>query len=195
MKPGPVTPHLSSVMRPGIDSARPPELSLLSGSCTQPTRRLFACMLLGLLTLALIGCRDRNGSTAAPQWDRIVDGQSNDLYFIDRNSIQRTSDTAVRVSIKYSPSKGRFLTSLQELSKDFGSTAHDIGQEYSVSTWEFSCVKKEARCLNLTHYKKGSKIASYDYPQPVWRALDSAPNTKLLRDLVCARISSPSNSP
>ena len=152
-------------------------------------KRLVVCTLFCLLIVGFTACKDRNRPAAEARWDKIAD-ENNDFYFIDRTSIRRISDTVVRVSIKYSPSNGGFLTSMQELSKDFGGTAQDIAQEYSISAWEFNCEKKEARCLNLTHYRKGAKVATYDYPHPVWRQLDQAPSTELLRDLVCAKRSS-----
>ncbi len=139
-----------------------------------------------LMSVMIVGCKDRGKPSAAFHWDRIVEGQNNELYFIDRNAIERVSDKIVRVSVKYAPTKGQFLISLQELSKEFGSEGQEIGQEYTVSTWEFNCAKPEGRCLNLTHFKKGSKIASYQYPHPPWTPLDNAASTKALRDLVCA---------
>ena len=98
------------------------------------------------------------------------------------------SDEIVRISVKYAPIKGQFLISLQELSKELGSAGQDIGLEYTVSTWEFNCEKSEGRCLSLTHFRKGEKIASYKYPDPAWKPLDNAASTKVLRDLVCVEI-------
>ena len=151
--------------------------------------RVVIYMTICLMTIMIVGCKDRNRSPAVVHWDRIVEGQNNELYFIDRNAIQRVSDKIVRVSVKYAPTKGQFLISLQQLSKEFGSEGQDIGQEYTVSTWEFSCEKSEGRCLSLTHFRKGTKFASYEYPHPTWTPLDNAASTKALRDLVCAEIS------
>ena len=145
-------------------------------------------MTICLMTVMVVGCKDRNKPPAAVHWDRIVEGQNNELYYIDRNAIERVSDKIVRVSVKYAPTKGQFLVSLQDLSKEFGSEGQDIGQEYTVSTWEFSCEKSEGRCLGLTHFKKGTKFASYEYPNATWTPLDNAASTKVLRDLVCAEI-------
>jgi hypothetical protein len=137
--------------------------------------------------MVVLGCKDRNKSPTT-HWDRIVEGQNNELYFIDRNVIERVSEEIVRVPLKYAPAKGRFLVSLQELSKEFGTEVQDLGQEYTVSVWEFNCAKPEGRCLSLSHFKKGSKIASYEYPNQSWTSLDKAPSTKVLRDLVCAEV-------
>ena len=123
--------------------------------------------------------------------DRIVEGQNNELYFIDRSAVQRVSAEIVRVPVKYAPTMGKFLVSLQELSREFGTEVQDIGQEYTVSIWEFNCAKPEGRCVTLSHFKKGSKIASYEYPHASWTPLDKAPSTKVLRDLVCAELQPP----
>jgi len=115
-----------------------------------------------------------------------VEGQNNEVYFIDRGAITHVSAEIVRVPVKYTPTKGRVLVSLQELSREFGTEVQDIGQEYTVSVWEFNCAKPEGRCLALSHFKKGSKIASYDYPNASWTQLEKAPSTKVIRDLACA---------
>ncbi|HME44625.1 MAG TPA: surface-adhesin E family protein [Syntrophorhabdales bacterium] len=137
----------------------------------------------------VVGCKDRNKSPTAAHWDRIVEGQNNEVYFIDRTAIERVSDEIVRISVKYAPTKGGFLISLQDLSKEFGSAGQDIGLEYTVSTWEFNCEKSVGRCLSLTHFRKGEKIASYKYPDPAWKPLDNAATTKVLRDIVCVEFS------
>ena len=111
-------------------------------------------MAICLMTLMVVGCKDRSKAPTPVHWDRIVEGQNNELYFIDRNAIERVSDEIVRISVKYAPTKGRFLISLQDLSKEFGSAGQDAGLEYTVSTWEFSCEKSEGRCLSLTHFQK-----------------------------------------
>lgn len=169
---------------PGLLSSRPQPKHTRSAS-------LFVVyMAVCLLTLTnVVGCKDRNKSPTAVHWDRIVEGQNNELYFIDRNAIERVSEEIVRISVKYAPTKGRFLVSLQELSKELGSAGQDIGLEYTVSTWEFNCEKPEGRCLSLTHFRKGEKIASYKYPDPAWKPLDNTASTKVLRDLVCVEIS------
>jgi hypothetical protein len=141
-----------------------------------------------LMAMMVPGCKDRNTSPAGMHWDRIVEGQNNELYFIDRSAVQRVSAEIVRVPVKYAPTMGKFLVSLQELSREFGTEVQDIGQEYTVSTWEFNCAKPEGRCVTLSHFKKGSKIASYEYPHASWTPLDKAPSTKVLRDLVCAEL-------
>jgi hypothetical protein len=141
-----------------------------------------------LITMMALGCKDRNTSPTAAHWDRIVEGQNNELYFIDRSAIQHVSAEIVRIPVKYTPTKGQFLVSLQELSREFGAQAQDVGQEYTVSVWEFNCTKPEGRCIALSHFKKGSKIASYEYPHAPWAQLDKAPSTKVLRDLVCAEL-------
>jgi hypothetical protein len=149
------------------------------------------------MTLCLVivvmppGCKDRSRSSTTGRWDRIVEGQNNELYFVDRSAIERVSPDVVRIPVKYAPAKGQFLVSLQELSKQFGTDVQDVGQEYTVSMWEFSCTKPEGRCLGLSHFKKGSKIASYDYPDARWTPLDKAPSTKVVRDLVCAELGAP----
>ena len=148
--------------------------------------RVAMFMAICLMATMIVGCKDRGKPPAAAHWDRIVEGQNNEVYFIDRNAIERVSDKIVRVSVKYAPTKGQFLISLRDLSKEFGSEGQEIGEEYTVSTWEFNCAKPEGRCLNLTHFKKGSKIASYEYPHSRWTPLDNAASTKALRDLVCA---------
>ncbi len=55
------------------------------------------------MTMIVLGCKDRNKSPATAHWDRIVEGQNNELYFIDRNVIERVSDEIVRVPLKYAP--------------------------------------------------------------------------------------------
>lgn len=147
-----------------------------------------------LMTVMVVGCRDRSTSPAATHWDQIVEGQNNELYFIDRNGIQHVSEQIVRVPVKYTPSKGQALISLQELSKEFGKGVQDASQEYTISTWEFNCTKPEGRCLSLAHFKKGSKIASYEYPHASWSPLEKAASTKALRDLVCAEVAEAKNS-
>ena len=153
-------------------------------------RRSLSCaamfITVGFMTVMVVGCKDRNTSSVAIQWDQIVEGQNSELYFIDRNGMQRVSEQIVRVPVKYTPSRSQALISLQELSKEFGKEAQDVSQEYTVSTWEFNCTKPEGRCLSLAHFKKGSKVASYDYPHASWSNLDKAASTKALRDLVCA---------
>jgi hypothetical protein len=151
--------------------------------------RVGVYMTVCLMALMVAGCKDQNKSPAASNWDRIVEGQNNELYYIDRDAIERVSDKVVRVSVKYAPTKGRFVVSLQELSKEFGSRGQDVEPEYTVSTWEFSCENAEGRCLSLTHFKNGRKMASYKYPDPAWTPLPGAASTKVLRDLVCAEIS------
>lgn len=155
--------------------------------CRWSAWRLITLVTVCLMTMLVLGCKDRNKPPTA-HWDRIVEGQNNELYFIDRNVIERVSDEIVRVPLKYAPTKGRFLVSLQELSREFGTEVQDLGQEYTVSVWEFNCAKPEGRCLSLSHFKKGSKIASYEYPNQSWTSLDKAPSTKVLRDLVCAEV-------
>jgi hypothetical protein len=172
-----------------LNGTSEPRVSRYGWSYRLLISRVITCLAICLLTVTVIGCRDRNKSPAGARWDRIVDGQNNEVYFIDRNAIQRVSDSIVRISVKYSPTKGHFLISLQELSKEFGGATQDISQEYTVSAWEFSCEKPEGRCLSLSHFKKGNKIASFEYPHPAWTPLDNAPSTKILRDLVCAEIS------
>ncbi len=158
------------------------------GRCTSPVRRFVTFAAVCLISMATLGCKDRSVAPADIRWDPVVEGQNNELYSIGRNAIERVSADIVRVPVKYTPTKGRFLVSLQELSKQFGTEVQDIGQEYTVSTWEFNCVKPEARCLALSHFKKGSKIASYEYPHSSWAPLDKAPGTKVLRDLVCSEL-------
>ena len=151
--------------------------------------RVAICMMICLVALMLVGCKDRNKSSAVARWDRIVEGQNNEQYFIDGNAIERVSDEIVRISVRYAPTKDHFLISIRELAKEFGSGGQDIGLEYTVSTWEFNCVRPEGRCLSLTHFRKGDKIAVYNYPDPAWTPLDKAASTKVLRDLVCAEVS------
>lgn len=110
--------------------------------CRWSAWRLITLMTVCLMTMVVLGCKDRNKQQTA-HWDRIVEGQNNELYFIDRNVIERVSDEIVRVPLKYAPAKGRFLVSLQELSKEFGTEVQDLGQEYTVSVWEFNCAKPE----------------------------------------------------
>jgi hypothetical protein len=168
---------------PGLLSLRP------QPNHTRSASLFVVYMAVCLVTLTnVVGCKDRNKSPAVAHWDRIVEGQNNEVYFIDRNAIERVSDEIVKISVKYAPTKGRFLISLQDLSKEFGSAGQDIGLEYTVSTWEFNCEKSEGRCLSLTHFRKGEKIASYKYPDPAWKPLDNAATTKVLRDLVCVEI-------
>jgi hypothetical protein len=156
--------------------------------CGWSAWRVVIFMTVCLMTMIGPGCKDRNTSSSATRWDRIMEGQNNELYFIDRSAVERISAEIVRVPVKYAPTKGRFLASLQELSREFGTEVQDIGQEYTVSKWEFNCAKPEARCLGLSHFKKGTKIASYEYPDASWTSLDKAPSTKVLRDLVCAEL-------
>jgi len=160
--------------------------SLIDKRCS--VSRLVVFMTICLMGTTLAGCKDRNTSPTSAHWDRIVEGQNNEIYFIDRSAIDRVSDEVVRVSVKYAPTKGQFLISLQELSREFGKEVQDAGQEFTVSTWEFNCTRPEGRCLSLTHFKKGSVVAAYKYPQQPWSRLDRAPSTKVLRDLVCAEI-------
>ena len=157
-------------------------------NCRRSVSRVAMFMAICLIAMMIVGCKDRGKPPAAVHWDRIVEGQNNEVYFIDRNAIERVSDKIVRVSVKYAPTKGQFLISLRDLSKEFGGEGQEIGEEYTVSRWEFNCVKPEGRCLNLTHFKKGSKIASYEYPHSRWTPLDIAASTKVLRDLVCAEV-------
>jgi hypothetical protein len=135
--------------------------------------------------LSLGGCRDRNKPSEIHRWDLIAEGEKKELYFLDRKAITRVSDRVVRVSVKYVPSKDEFLISLKEISKQFGGEGKEADYEYTVSTWEFDCSNGDGRCLNLTHFRKGQKIASYDYPDQKWAPLDKTTSTKVLRDLVC----------
>ncbi len=147
------------------------------------------CGIVVMVMAMLPGCKDR-GSTAA-RWDRIAEGERNELYFINRAAIVRVSDEVVRVSVKYVPSKDQFLISLKEISREFGKEAEEIEPEYTVSTWEFNCAKTMGRCLGLIHFKERTKIASYDYPDPKWAPLDHATSTKVLYNLVCSEASRP----
>ena len=141
------------------------------------------------MTMTVIGCQDWSKAPSATSWDRLVEGSNNDLYFVDRSRLEHGPNDVVRIPVKYVPTRGSALISLQDLSKEFGGKVEDVGQEYTVSIWEFNCVKPEGRCLSLTHYKKGSKIASYEYPHPPWSSLENAAGTKLLRDVLCADVS------
>jgi len=158
-------------------------------------RWLTSCVVMlftvSLVTVTIIGCQDRSTSPSATRWDWIVEGPNNDLYFVDRNGTERVSNDVVRVPVKYEPTKGHALIGLQDLSKAFGGEVQDAGQEYTVSIWEFNCAKPEGRCLSLTHYKKGSKMASYEYPHQSWSSLENAAGTKVLRDVVCDQVSGP----
>ncbi len=168
-------------------SAAPAEFISKSIERTLVSIPLFT--LLCILILGTFSCSDRN-SASAGKWDRIVNGENNEHYYIDRKAIERVSENVVRITVKYAPTKGRFLVSLQELSKEFGSQGQDIGQEYTISQWEFNCEKSEGRCLNLTHFRKGTKVAAYDYgDSAAWTTLQNAPGTKVLRDLVCTEAS------
>ena len=139
----------------------------------------------GIALLSLGGCRDMNRSSEMLRWDLVAEGENKELYFIDRKAIARVSDGIVRVNVKYVPSKDQFLLSLQEISKQFGGEGKGADYEYTVSTWEFDCDGGGGRCLNLTHFRKGQKIAAYDYPDQKWSSLDKTASTKVLRDLVC----------
>jgi hypothetical protein len=135
--------------------------------------------------LSLGGCRDTNKSSEMHRWDLIAEGENKELYFLDRKATTRVSEGVVRVSVKYVPSKDQFLTSLKEISKQFGGEGKEADYEYTVSTWEFDCTGGQGRCLGLVHFRKGQKIASYDYPEQKWSPLDKTTSTKVLRDLVC----------
>jgi hypothetical protein len=145
---------------------------------------VFAVAAITIMVLA--GCKDGGRSAPEQRWDRIAEGQNKELFFIDRTAIVRVSDDVVRVSVKYVPLKDQFLVSLKELSKEFGKQVEDVEAEYTVSTWEFNCTKTMGRCLSLLHFRKGTKIASYEYPEQRWVSIDTATSTKILRDLVCA---------
>ena len=138
------------------------------------------------MSMVVVECKNRNASPSATHWDRIVEGQNKEVYFVDRKAIELVSADVVRVSVKYVPATDQFVISLKDLSKEFGGEAQDAGPEYTISTWEFNCAKPEGRCVRLLHFKKGSKIASYEYPNPAWSPLEKAPSTKALRDVVCA---------
>ena len=147
----------------------------------------FVVFAVAALTIMVVAaCKDGGRSAPEQRWDRIAEGQNKELFFIDRKAIVRVSDDVVRVSVKYVPLKDQFLVSLKELSKEFGKQVEDVEAEYTVSTWEFSCTKTMGRCLNLLHFRKGTKIASYEYPEQRWVSIDNATSTKVLRDLVCA---------
>jgi hypothetical protein len=140
----------------------------------------------GITIMVVAGCKDGGRSVSEQRWDRIAEGQNKELFYIDRKAIVRLSDDVVRVSVKYVPLTDQFLVSLKELSKEFGKQVEDIEAEYTVSTWEFSCTKMMGRCLSLLHFRKGTKIASYEYPEARWVSIDNTTSTKILRDLVCA---------
>jgi hypothetical protein len=148
---------------------------------------LVAFVIAAITIMVLAGCKDGGRSATEQRWDRVAEGQNKELFFIDRRAIVRLSDDVVRVSVKYVPLKDEFLVSLKELSKEFGGKrVEDVEAEYTVSTWEFSCTKMMGRCLSLLHFRKGTKIASYEYPEQQWVSIDNATSTKILRDLVCA---------
>ena len=147
---------------------------------------LVAFVIAAITIMVVAGCKDGGRSVPEQRWDRVAEGQNNELFFIDRRAIVRLSDDVVRVSVKYVPLKDEFLVSLKELSKEFGTRVEDVEAEYTVSTWEFSCSKMMGRCLSLLHFRKGTKIASYEYPEQRWVSIDNATSTKILRDLVCA---------
>ena len=141
----------------------------------------------GITITVVAGCKDGGRSVPEQRWDRVAEGQNKELFFIDRRAIVRLSDDVVRVSVKYVPLKDEFQVSLKELSKEFGGKREEGGEdEYTVSTWEFSCNKMMGRCLSLLHFRKGTKIATYEYPEQRWVSIDTATSTKMLRDLVCA---------
>lgn len=152
-------------------------------------------VLVGLLCVIIAGsgltvlraCRQTDTSATLHRWDLVAEGENRELYFIDRKAITRVSDDIVKVTVKYVPSKDQFLISLQEISKQFGGKGKEADYEYTVSTWEFDCKKGDGRCLNLAHYRKGLKIASYEYPDQKWSSLDKTTSTKLLRNLVCGQ--------
>ncbi len=161
----------------------------LQSDSAVPTFRGIILLAFYIMIAILTACKGAGTSGPSERWNWIVEGPNNDCYFVDRESIQHMSDDVVRVSFKYLPAKSELLTSLQGLSKEFGKEAKDSRQEYTISTWEFNCVKPEARCLSLTHLKKNSKVASYEYPQQRWSSVASAANTKMLRDVICAEAS------
>jgi hypothetical protein len=150
--------------------------------------RIVILLTLCLVIVNLVTCKGRGTSGGADRWDWIIQGLNNERYFVDRNSIAHMSNDIIRVSFKYSPSKSEFFSNIQELSREFGKEP-ESAHEYTISTWEFNCSKPEARCLSLTHYKKDSKFASYEYPQQSWSALSKAAGTKMLRDIICAETS------
>jgi hypothetical protein len=154
--------------------------------CVSAVVAILLFIIAGIAVMVVTGCRDSRRSADTPRWDRIAEGENNELFFIDRKAIARVSDTVVKVSVKYVPSKDQFLVSLKELTKEFGKEIEDVEVEYTVSTWEFSCTELTGRCLSLQHFRKGSKIASYDYPDQRWISISSTNSTKVLRDLVCA---------
>jgi hypothetical protein len=148
---------------------------------------LVAFVIAAITIMVVAGCKDGGRSAPEQRWDRVAEGQNKELFYIDRRAIVRLSDDVVRVSVKYVPLKDEFLVSLKELSKEFGGKGgEDVEAEYTLSTWEFSCTKMMGRCLSLLHFRKGTKIASYQYPEQPWVAIDNATSTKILRDLVCA---------
>ena len=151
---------------------------------------LFLCWTIAAAAalLSLGGCRDATTQSEMHRWDLIAEGENKELYFLDRKAITRVSDGVVRVSVKYVPSKDQFLISLKEISKQFGGEGKEADYEYTVSTWEFDCAKGDGRCLSLTHFRKGQKIASYEYPDQKWAPLDKTTSTKVLRDLVCRQM-------
>jgi hypothetical protein len=149
---------------------------------------IVAILTLGISITAFVACKGRD-TQEANRWSWIVEGINNERYFVDRDSIEYVSKDIVRVSFKYSPTKGEFANSMRELSKEFGKDLKANIQEYTLSTWEFNCSKPEGRCLSLAHYKKDSKVASYEYPQQPWSELAHAASTKMLRDVVCAEAS------
>jgi len=139
----------------------------------------------GIAALSLGGCRDMSKPSEIHRWDLVAEGEKKELYFLDRKAITLVSDGIVRVNVKYVPSKDQFLLSLQEISKQFGGEGKEADYEYTVSTWEFDCAGGGGRCLKLTHFRKGQKIATYEYPEQKWSSLDKTSSTKVLRDLVC----------
>jgi hypothetical protein len=147
-------------------------------------------VVLGFLTLvgvALLTCfcgtNAERGLTDEGQWQFVFEDSEKSHFSIDARALDRSTPDKVRVRVKFVPSEGAFQTSMKHLSKEFGQVARP--QEHTVSMWEFDCVTTEGRCLSLTHFREGKKIATYEYPDQKWSPLSKGNSTRMLQELLC----------
>jgi hypothetical protein len=147
-------------------------------------------VLLGFLTLVAIalltcscGTNAERGTTDEGHWQFVFEDSEKSHFSIDTRSLDRSTPEVVRVRVKYVPSEGAFQTSMKHLSKEFGQVARP--QEHTVSRWEFDCSNTRGRCLSLTHFREGKKIAAYEYPGQEWLPLSKGSSTRILHELLC----------
>lgn len=141
--------------------------------------RITLSLLAALIFLLPSACRDDDTGS----WRVAAEAEDGSTFLISLESLRWSPEDIVTVRVKYIPPENEFMASMKVISRAFGPglKAH----EYTISLWQFDCRGNRGRCLNLIHLRRGTKIASYNYPDQQWIPLEKTDSTRLLQQVVC----------